>query len=597
VIIMLEDHDELDQQTTWDQLSVIVNCLIFAKDTTPMVVIHEFTALKSRCLFMKKYAHQLKQIKISYCVGDVLDPTTLQGAGCHTCTRILTLAPSAPKMERSEFDGAELVIRSDDKKDESNILLMMLFEEYKTTWKISNTHIIFDWYSPTAMNLLPVPKLTERLIKKFSASDFSLSSLNLRSVNKGNGGGASGNGGGSNDPSSIRFLPKLSSFDSSSSSGSSSNNTSTTNLAATSTTSSMRNTTNNNNNNNKGFSFSSFLFSWTRSGPTTKQVTPAADQGLEDDDADDGDDNLGNVAPSVPGSPKLPAPLKKASSVQMYVSTFDAEQSKKIFLEKKQKNRQHNDKNKKKNIKKTSDLDLEKESKKKLSDAFSDDSSSEENDEDEEEDGVIGENMSEDDLNFAKAFPRANILFAAGYSIPKSFIAALSSMAYYTPGFLELIEALLNPSEYDQKSIPYLIKIPSRYVGKEYRTIAHELQMEGTLPLGLLRPGGIDAGTPYPYVVTLVPSSNLVMSSEDRVYVLAEPSWIQSEGMKLDFVSPYHKALTKKVSSMFTTAESPMNRSPNKSPVAGQKSFNFDRALPKKALETNESIDDVGDSI
>jgi hypothetical protein len=145
VIIVCEDFDELDQQTIWEQLIVIVKCLIFAKDNTPLVVVHAISALPSRCRFMQKYQYQLEQVKISYCVGDVLDPTTLQAAGCHTCARILTLAPSAPTFEKANFDGTELVIRSDDKKDESNILLMLVLEEYRSVWKRSDIHIIFDW--------------------------------------------------------------------------------------------------------------------------------------------------------------------------------------------------------------------------------------------------------------------------------------------------------------------------------------------------------------------------------------------------------------------------------------------------------------------
>jgi len=67
--------------------------------------------------------------------------------------------------------------------------------------------------------------------------------------------------------------------------------------------------------------------------------------------------------------------------------------------------------------------------------------------------------MSPDDLEFSNRFPRGNCRFAAGYTIPKPFVASLYSMAYYTPGFLELIEALLNPSEYDQQSIPWLFMV------------------------------------------------------------------------------------------------------------------------------------------
>jgi len=67
--------------------------------------------------------------------------------------------------------------------------------------------------------------------------------------------------------------------------------------------------------------------------------------------------------------------------------------------------------------------------------------------------------ISKDDLEFSERFPRGNCLFAAGSTIPKAFIASLFSMAYYTPGFLELIEALLNPGRYDQSSTPALFNV------------------------------------------------------------------------------------------------------------------------------------------
>jgi hypothetical protein len=145
VIIILEDPDGLDQQTVWEQLTVIVNCLIFAKDITPLVVAHDTSALVNRSKWMKRYAKILEQVKLSFCVGDVLDPTILQAAGCHTCARILTLAPSAPIMEKSSFDGVEMVIKSEDKKDENNILLMMILEEYKQVWNKHDFHMMFDW--------------------------------------------------------------------------------------------------------------------------------------------------------------------------------------------------------------------------------------------------------------------------------------------------------------------------------------------------------------------------------------------------------------------------------------------------------------------
>jgi hypothetical protein len=70
-----------------------------------------------------------------------------------------------------------------------------------------------------------------------------------------------------------------------------------------------------------------------------------------------------------------------------------------------------------------------------------------------------GDPMTSDDLDFARQDARGNPRFAAGDTVPKPFIAALFGMAYYTPGFLEIIEALLIPSRYFQKSIVHLLMV------------------------------------------------------------------------------------------------------------------------------------------
>ena len=63
---------------------------------------------------------------------------------------------------------------------------------------------------------------------------------------------------------------------------------------------------------------------------------------------------------------------------------------------------------------------------------------------------MAGANSSAGDDAFAAYEPRAHRLFAAGRVIPKPCVAAMFSMAYYTPGILELLEARMNPSKYDQ---------------------------------------------------------------------------------------------------------------------------------------------------
>ena len=41
-------------------------------------------------------------------------------------------------------------------------------------------------------------------------------------------------------------------------------------------------------------------------------------------------------------------------------------------------------------------------------------------------------------------------------------------MAYYTPGVLELLEAIINPAKSEQTSLPWVIPMPHKFVGKPY---------------------------------------------------------------------------------------------------------------------------------
>eukprot|EP00615_Pteridomonas_danica_P011077 CAMPEP_0114355364 /NCGR_PEP_ID=MMETSP0101-20121206/20170_1 /TAXON_ID=38822 ORGANISM="Pteridomonas danica, Strain PT" /NCGR_SAMPLE_ID=MMETSP0101 /ASSEMBLY_ACC=CAM_ASM_000211 /LENGTH=168 /DNA_ID=CAMNT_0001497287 /DNA_START=649 /DNA_END=1155 /DNA_ORIENTATION=+ len=65
---------------------------------------------------------------------------------------ILTMAPSAPALETNE--GSEIVIKSEDKMDETNIFLVNIFNQYKAVWKRNEEfQMIFDWYTPGSMNI------------------------------------------------------------------------------------------------------------------------------------------------------------------------------------------------------------------------------------------------------------------------------------------------------------------------------------------------------------------------------------------------------------------------------------------------------------
>jgi hypothetical protein len=136
--------------------------------------------------------------------------------------------------------------------------------------------------------------------------------------------------------------------------------------------------------------------------------------------------------------------------------------------------------------------------------------------------------LSAGDLALAELDPRAHYRFAAGRALPKPFIAAMYSMAYFTPGVLELIEALVNPRKYDQTSMPWLFRVPSQFAGCAYRNLAADLMASGALPLGLLRSGG---GGGWPYVVTCGPRAVYTLRADDAVYVVAHVAWAVARGV------------------------------------------------------------------
>mmetsp|Transcript_54266 Transcript_54266/g.107740 ORF Transcript_54266/g.107740 Transcript_54266/m.107740 type:complete len:463 (+) Transcript_54266:92-1480(+) len=131
------------------------------------------------------------------------------------------------------------------------------------------------------------------------------------------------------------------------------------------------------------------------------------------------------------------------------------------------------------------------------------------------------------DAKVALADPRAHPRFAAGHVLPKPCISAVYSMAYYTPGVLELLDALANPAKYDQQVAPLSVPVWTQpglafAVGKPYAVLAQLLLESGAIPLGLLRAPSEESGASLPYVVTALPKEEgLVVGARDSVYVLA----------------------------------------------------------------------------
>jgi len=142
----------------------------------------------------------------------------------------------------------------------------------------------------------------------------------------------------------------------------------------------------------------------------------------------------------------------------------------------------------------------------------------------------------EADKKMALVEARSHPRFAAGHVLPKPCISAVYSMAYYTPGVLELLEALINPAKYEQTSAPLSVVVGESLlfaVGRPYSELTAVLLESGAIPLGLLRAPSGASGAVFPYVVTAAPNESLIVSSCDSVYVLADiKDWTPPAGIE-----------------------------------------------------------------
>ena len=107
--------------------------------------------------------------------------------------------------------------------------------------------------------------------------------------------------------------------------------------------------------------------------------------------------------------------------------------------------------------------------------------------------------LTADDVHFSNVEPRGHHRFAAGRCLPMPYIAALYTQAYYTPGVLEMLEALVNPGKTKQVAVVWAMEIPKHYINKEYTKLAMKVIRDGGVPLGLLRsPDAGDTKAPLP---------------------------------------------------------------------------------------------------
>lgn len=120
--------------------------------------------------------------------------------------------------------------------------------------------------------------------------------------------------------------------------------------------------------------------------------------------------------------------------------------------------------------------------------------------------------------------------FAAGRVLMPTNLGALFAQAYYVPGVMEIMDALIMPTGgfSKQSNMPWLLPVTSDMVGMTYSSLFQHLlsvrePAQKALLMGLLR--SADTGDArLPYVVTNAPSSLRLVKS-DWFYVLASPEF------------------------------------------------------------------------
>ena len=132
-------------------------------------------------------------------------------------------------------------------------------------------------------------------------------------------------------------------------------------------------------------------------------------------------------------------------------------------------------------------------------------------------------NLHPGDIEYSRTNHRCHYRFAAGRILPKPFVAAVFSKAYYTPGVLELVEALVNPAKTKQNCLVWVFPVPPEFEGLKYKELAAHFLSLGTIPLGLLR----GSTGPLPYVCSKLPLATTSVELEDALYVLADRDWAE----------------------------------------------------------------------
>mmetsp|Transcript_64790 Transcript_64790/g.130298 ORF Transcript_64790/g.130298 Transcript_64790/m.130298 type:complete len:1130 (+) Transcript_64790:166-3555(+) len=190
-------------------------------------------------------------------------------------------------------------------------------------------------------------------------------------------------------------------------------------------------------------------------------------------------------------------------------------------------------------------------------------------------------NLLSGDIEMVHTDSRAQYRFAAGRVLPKPMISSLFSMAYYTPGVLELLEAFISPVKWEQPSVVWAFPVPKGFVGKPYCELAKHFFAEGVIPIGMLR----GQTGPLPFVVAKLPLDITIVTDGDALYVLANLDWAEKHVGKL-----FPSAATVNSADQSTSSAAKVNSVEQSFPSAAEEN-GVDQTTPSAAKENLSSTD------
>ena len=134
----------------------------------------------------------------------------------------------------------------------------------------------------------------------------------------------------------------------------------------------------------------------------------------------------------------------------------------------------------------------------------------------------------------AAAPPFMHPRYAAGRVISRVDLTTIFASAFYTPGVMEVMEAIMMPSDRGQDSFLMLTPVPAEFGQSTFGALYAELMKEKVMAVGLFRRiNHLD--NPMPYVLGF-PPPDAVLAIGDMVYVQASKDWCCARAIQDELV-------------------------------------------------------------